>query len=635
LPASAAVGVVTAIASVILLPPLQAKAVIGDGIASALYVSNYWFVAQGVDYQFAYTPPSPFRHYWSLGVGEQFYLVWPALIIGTAWLVRRLRRRNGTDAASSQCPYLCVLALVGALSFAASVAATPVVPALAFFSLPTRAWELAAGGLVALTATQWGRLPALPAAVVGWGGLALVLLGCTVLSAMTPYPGTAALLPVLGTALVIGAGCATPAQGCGSVLALPTMRAIGRVSYSWYLWHWPVLLLAPLLLGHPLGLVGRLATAVISGGLAVLTLRFIENPLRFAAPVRRSPLASLALGGVATATAVCVGLALLEVIPAPVGRGVPATALRVTVSPPPPGDSIDAYDAAVQYGFAQVQAAVMASAHVRAVPSNHNPSISGAAVQNPLAYFKGCLRNFLESDQPECVWGDRSSKTSVALIGDSTAAMWIPAFQQVAEQQRWRLETLTKGGCPMLDLPITNPFLRRDFTECEKWRDQVFARLRGEHPQLIVFSLWRKYGARYGFPAGGVTSYDSAWLGSMTRLVQQLRAIGAKVLVLGPAPDPHLVVPTCLSGHLDDATACSPPTAKAMSATGIVAEATATKAGGGQYADLTQLFCTAERCPVIVGNTVVFHDANHLTFEYARLLAPVMGALAGRTFLAG
>ena len=204
-----------------------------------------------------------------------------------------------------------VLALVAAVSFALSLVVTYVMPAVAFFSLPTRAWQLAAGGLVALTAGQWRRLPPRAAAITGWAGLALILLACTRLSATTLYPGTAALLPVLGAALVIGAGCATPAQGCGRVLALSPMRAIGRISYSWYLWHWPVLVLAPALLGHPLGLAGRLAAALVSGGLAVLTLRFIENPLRFAAPIRRSAWASLALGGVATAVAVCVGVVLL------------------------------------------------------------------------------------------------------------------------------------------------------------------------------------------------------------------------------------------------------------------------------------------------------------------------------------
>ena len=130
-------------------------------------------------------------------------------------------------------------------------------------------------------------------------------------------------------------------------------------------------------------------------------------------------------------------------------------------------------------------------------------------------------------------------------------------------------------------------------------------------------------------------SYDPAWIDSLTRLVQQLRGTGAQVLVLGPIPDPHSVVPICLSEHLDDATACSPLRSKAVNQSGIAAETSATKAGGGQYADLTALFCTPDRCPVIVGNTLVYLDKFHLTFEYSRLLAPVIGALAGRALVCG
>lgn len=148
---------------------------------------------------------------------------------------------------------------------------------------------MAVGGLLALTASQWSRLSALPAAIVGWAGLAVIVLACTLLDATTLYPGVAALLPVLGAVLVIGAGCASPSQGCGRVLTTSPMQAIGRVSYSWYLWHWPVLLFAPLLLGHSLGLPGRLVAVLVSAGLAVLTLRLIENPLRFATSIRQSP----------------------------------------------------------------------------------------------------------------------------------------------------------------------------------------------------------------------------------------------------------------------------------------------------------------------------------------------------------
>ena len=342
-------------------------------------------------------PPSPFQHYWSLGVEEQFYLVWPALIIGTTWLIRLVRRRTKAETPSKQTPYLVVLALVAALSFALSLAATFVAPSVAFFSLPTRAWQLAAGGLVALMAGQWRRLPARAAAIVGWAGLAVILLACTLLGPGTLYPGTAALLPVLGAVLVIGAGCATPAQGCGRVLAVAPMRAIGRISYSWYLWHWPVLLLAPPLLGHPLGLAGRLATVLISGGLAMLTVRFIEDPLRFAAPIRRSAVGSLALGGVATAVAVCVGVALMDWVPNPVGRGAPAAPLTITASPPPSGSSIDAYDAAVQNAFAQVQAAVASAADLKAVPSNLEPPLAHAAAEYRAEFYDGCQRNLLRS----------------------------------------------------------------------------------------------------------------------------------------------------------------------------------------------------------------------------------------------
>ncbi|HEY0227537.1 MAG TPA: acyltransferase, partial [Mycobacterium sp.] len=199
LPAAAAVGIATAIGAAIALPPLQARNVFVDGVASALYVGNYRFAQQGTDY-LAADLPSPFQHYWSLGVEEQFYLVWPMLIIGTTWLIGRLR--PGAMARAS--PYAVVLGLVGVASLTAAMLWTRTSPSWAFFSLPTRAWELAAGGLVVLSIEHWRKLPLLPAAIAGCGGLTLILLTCTQLGPHTPYPGTAALLPVLGTALVIG-----------------------------------------------------------------------------------------------------------------------------------------------------------------------------------------------------------------------------------------------------------------------------------------------------------------------------------------------------------------------------------------------------------------------------------------------
>jgi peptidoglycan/LPS O-acetylase OafA/YrhL len=632
LPASATVGVAITVGAAALLPVLEARSVIRDGIASALYVSNYRFALQGVDYLGAFAAPSPFQHYWSLGVEEQFYLVWPALIIGTAWLIQRMRRRARADKPSTQRPYLVVLALVAVVSFSISLVTTYVLPPVAFFSLPTRAWQLAVGGLVALTASQWRRLPLLPAAVIGWVGLGVILWACTRLGPTTPYPGGAALLPGLGAALVIGAGCAAPTQGCGRVLALPPMRAIGRMSYSWYLWHWPLLLvalwaIAPVL-GHNFWL--GLAAVLLSGGLAALTLRFIENPLRFADPLRRSAWRSLAVGGAATAVAVGFGVALLLVwLPTPIGRGPAARPVTITAALPPPGSTVEAYDAAVRAAFAQVGAAVAASADLKVVPANLDPPLADPGPDTAASSSK-CFRGFFEVGQPECATGDTASTTTVALVGDSNAQMWSPAFEQIAAQQHWRLETLSKAACPLLDLPIINPAVGRVYTECTQWRGEILARLHAEHPRLIVFSAMRRYGARYGWRSG-FTSYDAAWIDTLTRLVQQLRGTGATVLVLGPISDQHTSAPDCLSEHLEDATACSAPRSTAVNDAGIAAESAATRIGGGQYADLTELFCTTGRCPAIVGNTLIYRDENHVTDEYSRLLAPVLAALAERT----
>jgi peptidoglycan/LPS O-acetylase OafA/YrhL len=629
LPASAAVGIFITVAAAVLLPPLQARNIIADGIASALYVSNYRFAMQGVDYLAARLPPSPFLHYWSLGVEEQFYLVWPALILATAWLIRRTRRRSTTTATASSRAYLIVLAFVTAASFALSLVMTYWVAPVAFFSLPTRAWQLTLGGLVALTAALWQRLSPRAAAITGWTGLGLIALSCTQFSSATTYPGTAALLPTLGAALVIGAGCVNPSAGCGQILGVAPMRAIGRVSYSWYLWHWPVLFMALWAIAPVTGHKSLLALAgiLLSLGLAVLTLRFIENPLRYAAPIRDSAWRSLSLGGVATAMAVVVGLALYA--PDPIGPGAPAATLTVTADPLPAGSGAALYDAAVQRSFDQVRAALAEAAHLTAVPSNLEPRLTGT---KPGGADESCLLSFLETRQPECASGDTDATTTVALIGDSNAAMWNPAMELSARRWHWRLETLAKAVCPVIEIPIILPTAGRPYTECEKWRTEIVDRLQAEHPRLVVLSILRRYGGGYGWDTG-FTSYDPAWIDAMTRLVRRLRETGANVLVLGPIPNPGAAVPDCLAAHLDGGGVCAPTRSAAVNQAGIAAEAAATAAGGGQYVDLSDLFCTADRCPVIVGNTLVYSDQNHVTNAYARVLAPVLGSLAARAIV--
>ena len=633
LPASAAVGVVTMVASILLLPPLRVPTVLYDGVASALYVGNYWFIIDNINYFSDLLTPSPFLHYWSLGVEEQFYLLWAPLILGTAWLIRRFRRNRARAIGGSRRPYLVVLGLITVVSFALSLVITYVVPAAAFFSLATRAWQLAAGGLVALTVLHWQRLSARTASITGWAGLGMIAIGCVWFTSTTPFPGTAALLPTLGAVLVIGAGCAAPAQGCGQFLSTSPMRAVGRISYSWYLWHWPVLVLAPALVGHALNLGERIVAALFAAGLAWLTLRYLENPLRFTPKIKNSAWRSLGLGALATAIAVFVGLGLLKVVPTPVGNGAPAPAITLNGASVPSGSSAAAYDAAVRQTFAQIQPLLTAAVtSTAAVPSNLAPPLDNLSAEQQDYTYQGCLRTPYESGQPECVMGDTTSPNTVALIGDSHAAMWTPAFQQIAAQRHWRLQMMAKEACAVVDARARGAFgnLVEDLQHCQHWRDEIVARLAAERPQLVVVSMWRGYGIDETM--SGFRAYDAAWLNGLTELVRQLRSTGAQVLVLGPVPSPHANVPICVSGHLDNAAACSLSRSSAVDTSGIAAEAAATSAGGGQYADLSDLFCTAERCPVIVGNTLVYLDVSHLTLQYSRVLTPAIAALADRAF---
>ncbi|GAY14030.1 acyltransferase [Mycobacterium sp. shizuoka-1] len=600
LPASATVLVVTAVVAAWLLPPLRVPAVLGDALAGALYVVNYRFAVNGTEYLVDHSD-SPFQHYWSLSVEEQFYLLWPVLLLAAVWL----RRRRSVPSVR---PYWIGLAGVAVASFIASLlwthSAPPggvfLLPPWAFFSLPTRAWELAVGGLVALAVPTLCRIPASVARAAGVAGLAAIGVAVFGLGTATPYPGVAALLPVLGTALVIGAGCALPSGGAARVLSSRPLRPVGRVSYSWYLWHWPLLIFVPLLIPQH-----RLAVAVAvvaSYGLAVLTERYVERPLRYSPALRRSSASSLAMGAAATDLAAGVAVALAALVVIPVGPGDAAASIDT--------DSV-----------AEFQAAVEAAAHQRALPMNLDPQLADVAEAVHSAQSDVCVDSWRDVEVGDCISGDPGGRQTVALVGDSHAAMWRPGLEDAARQHNWRLMTMAKNTCPLPDRPIYNPFLGRRYVECEQWRDNVIERLAEVRPAVVVVSVSRRYGSRWGLASSG-----PQWDASLSALIDVLRArTGAAVVVLGPVPDPHTDVPVCLSAHVDDISVCAPQRDAAVKSSVIAAEERATRAVGGRYVDVSDLFCTSQTCPAVVGRYLVFRDDNHLSAAYAGALAGVLG----------
>jgi peptidoglycan/LPS O-acetylase OafA/YrhL len=283
LPAATAVILVTLVASWLWLPPILLGDIADDALASTLYAINYRLAHVGVDY-FATDTPSPLQHFWSLAVEEQFYLVWPLLLIAVAALGRRLGRQPRRTVGNAW----TVLALVAIIvaSFVACVAITRRSLPWAYFGAPTRAWELALGALVAVGAHRLTRVPAPVGAVATWAGMAAIAGSALWFDDATVFPGYAAALPVAGAAFVIAGGCTTPRGGAHVLLRTVPFRLIGKLSYSWYLWHWPVLIIAPSVLHAEPTVWQRLLLAAGSLGLAALCFTVLENPIRTAKVLR-------------------------------------------------------------------------------------------------------------------------------------------------------------------------------------------------------------------------------------------------------------------------------------------------------------------------------------------------------------
>ncbi|MBX5442410.1 MAG: acyltransferase [Solirubrobacteraceae bacterium] len=590
LPLAALVLAAVSVAGALLLDPVRRDLLAGDVVAAALSVVNWRFAAQAVDYFAAGADASPVRHYWSLAVEEQFYLVWPALLLAGTWWARRggrsVRRAAGV-----------LLAAVGAASLAYGVWLTRTAADVAYFSTLTRAWELALGGLLALAGAAPGRLPPRAAAALGWAGLAAIVVACVAFDASTPFPGVAALLPTLGTVALIAGGAAAPLR----VLTLAPVRYVGRISYSWYLWHWPLYVFAADELG-PLSAWEGLAAMAVSLAPAIVTHHLVEAPLHHAARLAARPGLALRVGAACIAVSVVAGVL------------VSATAPRIRTADASEVEGARAIDP---------DAFVLQTEAVALLP---NPRDAGG--DQPRMYEDGCWQTRSGTRSPECRYAHADAKTTIVLYGDSHAAMYAPALEAIARRRGAALLVLSKQGCHPAEIPLWNGPLGRHYTECDAWRADALARIERERPVLVVTAGANGYatmapdGSRRR-AADSVGPLTDAYEATLRRLA----ATGAKVVALADTPYAPFDVPSCVAERPRDLAACAFDRETGQRFPPISARAARAAAPAGvDLVDLTPVLCPDGRCPSVIGNALVYRDSNHLTATYARTLAGWLSA---------
>ncbi|WP_018350168.1 acyltransferase family protein [Longispora albida] len=557
LPAAGVVLLVTAAASWLLLPPLRQRDIAGDVIAAAGQVANWRFIAAQTDYLHA-GDPSPLLHYWSLAVEEQFYLLWAPLLLVAA------RFRFLVPA----------IVITTAASFALSLQWTDTNGPLAYLSSPTRAWQFGLGALAAIVAHRVARLPVWTRGTLGLAGLLAIAAATVLFSNKTAFPGTAALLPTLGAIAVLLSN-AGPAR----LLAWGPLRLIGRLSFSWYLWHWPVLVLAEARYGA-LGWPVKVALVGLAGLLAAATLWLVERPIRFSTTISVLPRRGLAIGATAVALPVAAGL-LIGTASVQAMRDSPARLPTISE---------------------------FLAAASSANPPGEGPVLPGpASARTDYGPLPGeCLVAPAATASPACTFG--TGKERIVLVGDSHAAQWYPAVSQIASRRGYTVEVLTKQGCPLPALTVTNPQLGREYKECGVWRQHALERISaGQKPKLILATSLNSY-----------TADQPALLAAWQATLTQLGRSGAPVAYLKATPLPGKDVPSCVSGALKDWKACQFPRQ-----TGLRADPLAGRQRPDlQVVDVNDVLCPGSQCPAVIAGVLLYRDDTHLTNTLTTLLAP-------------
>ena len=626
LPASALVIALTALASRIWLEPLRLKDIGTDAVASGGFFANILFGVRSTDYLQAGQPPSPFQHFWSLSVEEQFYIVWPALLMLLLWKSRDRHTRA-----------IVAVSTLSVVSLALCIWQTTQSQPWAFFGLHTRAWELGIGALVALTWKYIEQLPTNFRAFIGWLGLlAIVVSGLSITEKMA-FPGKLALLPVVATALVLMAGQHAH-WGPQRILSVKPLQWIGARSYSIYLWHWPVLIIAESHAARALTVTERLIAIAASVIAASLSHHFLENPVRHSVSLQAKPRLALMVGGALIVLSVGVGFVLRSssvalstnvIAEAPVAltttTTTPVVASESTTAPLETTTSLvtipEGPPPAIINPVAPIDA-VITGALTDEVPANLQPSLRGASGDKPEIYDNGCHVNLVSVEPQVCVYGDTTSDFTVALYGDSHAAQWFPALNQIALERQWRLVILTKMGCTTIDLITANSLVGPTYPGCRPWREKVLERFVAEDVRVVFMTNSN----RLTDPSTDQPFADSIVKAGSATLMTQLQSMGISPIVITDTPYPGTDVPICLSKAIKNVRSCAVSRDKGIRANRQQTSIDVAVENNAQYLDVSHWVCSLDTCPVITGNILMYRDSHHLTTTYVQFLTPLIEA---------
>lgn len=623
LPMSSIVAVVTLAASWLWLEPLRMRGLAADVLASAGFSSNFVFAHRGADYLQSTLPPSPLQHFWSLAVEEQFYVAWPALIVVACLGVGRER------AGMLRLRIALVSTVVAVGSFVTCMSLMDENQVWAFYRPHARAFELSVGALLAAVPAVQGSLVRRIEALFAWGGLVAVVATAFVFDETTRFPGPWALVPVVGTALVLRGGDTTN-WAPDSVLRFAPFQWMGSRSYSAYLWHWPILIIGAAAIGRDLGIMEGLVCVAMALALSELSYRYVENPIR-----RRRSLVgtrAFAMGGAFLLVVGGTGL-FVRNNPPSLGTGPAATTPVLTTAtstttaggdaPAPAGGTTTtvAESAPMITNDRTTLQAVHDALYVTRVPSNLTPSVGGALNDMPVIYDNDCHAGFSTVTPKDCVFGDPASTTVIGLYGDSHAAQWFPAFEKVAIKNKWKLVTYTKRGCPPVDIEVYSKVLGKVYTECNPWRANVMKKMQADGVQVVfVASFDRLLDATTRIPI-----WQKPWRDGLQGTVDVLRALAITPVLVEDTPFPGQDVPTCLSKNVTSVTACNVTVNSAFRAD-MSSVRDDFETAGVPVLRSRQWFCAGSLCPVVVGNLLVYRDDNHMTMSYARFVAPLVDA---------